>query len=62
MFSEVGWQQAADAVVRKEHVKVPQQTALGFIWFVLRPQDLVRDDLLRIQANIMTMAAINRRS
>lgn len=45
MFSKVGGQQAADAVIRQEHVEVSQQTALGFEWFVLRPQDLVWDDL-----------------
>lgn len=57
MFSEVGWQQAADAVVRKKHVKVPQQPAFGFIWFVLCPQDLVWDDLLRVKRHM-----INRQS
>lgn len=53
MFSEMGRQQAADAVVREEHVKIPQQTAFGFKRFVLRPQDLVGDDLPRIHAHIM---------
>lgn len=62
MFSKVGGQQAADAVVRQEHVEVSQQTALGFEWFVLRLQDIVWDDLLRTQENIMTMAAVNRRT
>lgn len=61
MFSKVGGQEAADAVVRQEHVEVSQQTALGFERFVLRPQDLVWDDLLRTQENIMTMAAVTWR-
>lgn len=51
MLPEVGWQQAADAVVREEHVEVPQQTALGLVRLVLLPQDLVRDDLRRIQGD-----------
>lgn len=55
MFSELGWQQAADAVVRKKHVKVPQQPAFGFIWFVLCLQDLVWDDLLRMQRHMISM-------
>lgn len=55
MFSELGWQQAADAVVRKKHVKVPQQPAFGFIWFVLCLQDLVWDDLLRTQRHMISM-------
>ncbi len=58
MFSEVGRQQAADTVVRQEHVKVPQQTALGFIRFVLRPQDLVGDDLLQTQGHIIINQSI----
>lgn len=45
MFPEVRWQQSADAVIRNEHVKVSQQAALGFVWFVLRLQDLIRYDL-----------------
>lgn len=61
MFSEVRGQQAADAVVRKEHVEVPQQAALGFVRFVLRLQDLVRDDLLRKRGQI-SVVAIDRRS
>lgn len=58
MSPKVRGQQAADAVVRKEHVKVPQQPALGFIRFVLRPEDLVWDDLLQIQAHIHQLEAI----
>lgn len=61
MFSEVGWQQAADAVIRKEHVKVPQQTALGFVRLVLRLQDLQRDDLPQ-QGHIVISDAITWRS
>lgn len=45
MFPEVRWQQSADAVIRNEQVKVSQQAALGFVWFVLRLQDLIRYDL-----------------
>lgn len=45
VFPDVGRQQAADAVVGEEHVKVPQQAALGFVRLVLRLQELVGDDL-----------------
>ena len=41
VFSDVGWQQAPDAVIREEHVKVPQQATLGFIRLVLCLQCVV---------------------
>lgn len=45
MFSEVGGQQASDAFVGQEQVKVAQQTALGLIGLILCSQHLVGDDL-----------------
>lgn len=34
VFPDVGWQQAADPVIREEQVKVSQQAPLGFIRFI----------------------------
>lgn len=45
MPSEMRWQQAADAVVREKHVKIPQQTAFGLKRFVFCLQNLVGDYL-----------------
>lgn len=59
MFPDVGGQQAADAVIRNERGEVPQQPPLGFIGLVLRLQDLIGNDLLRIQRPNITLAAIN---
>lgn len=61
MFPQVGGKQAADSGVSKEQVKVPQQAAFGFIRFVLLLQGTVWDDLLRIQAHIMSTSGIQRR-
>lgn len=61
MFPQVGGKQAADSGVSEEHVKVPQQAAFGFIRFVLLLQGTVWDDLLRIQAQVMSTARIQRR-
>ena len=47
VFAKVGGQQAADPVIRKEHLKVPQQLALGLIWLVLCLQHFIRDHLDR---------------
>lgn len=59
MFSEVGGQQAADTIVRKEHVKVPQKTALGLVRFILRFQDLVWDDLWQTKMHMTTTVAFD---
>lgn len=61
MFPQVRGKQAADSGVSKEQVKVPQQAAFGFIRFVLLLQGTVWDDLLQIQAHIMSTARIQRR-
>lgn len=59
MFSEMGWQQAADAVVRNKHVKVPQQTALGLKRLVLCLQGLVGNDLPQARRYIVIKTSIN---
>ena len=38
VLSDVRRQQAADTVVRKDQVEVPQKPTLGFEWLVLRLQ------------------------
>lgn len=45
MFSKVGRQEAADAVVRQKHVKVAQKATFGFMRLVLFLQGLEGDDL-----------------
>lgn len=49
MFPQVGGEQAADAFVRDENIKVVQQASLGFKWFVLFLQDIVWDDLVQME-------------
>lgn len=49
MLPQVGGEQAADAAVRDENVKVVQQASLGLIWFVLFLQDTVWDNLLQVE-------------
>lgn len=49
MFPQVGGEQAADALVRDENVKVVQQASLGFKRFVLFLQDIVWDDLAQTE-------------
>lgn len=45
MFTKMRRQQAADAFIWKEHVKVTQKTPFGFKRLILRLQDFVWDDL-----------------
>lgn len=45
LFPELGWQQAADPVIREEHIKVPQEAPLGLIRFIFRFQHLVGNNL-----------------
>lgn len=45
MFTKMRRQQAADAFIWKEHVKVTEKTPFGFKRFILRLQGFVWDDL-----------------
>lgn len=49
MFPQVGGEQAADAFVRDENIKVVQQASFGFKWFVLFLQHIVWDDLVQME-------------
>lgn len=49
MFPKVGGEQAADAFIRDENIKVVQQASFGFKWFVLFLQDIVWDDLVQME-------------